>query len=242
MQIFIQNVLKNLKKSAENHDCSRKNRLIEGKMGPTDYIPTEDAALAQWLELFSSTCAARAAELGLTPEEVDEIAAISLEFRDSLAATTATYALYKGALARKNEDRQNATSLARKFARRFKSNDTIPESTLAEMEIVKSYRSGPVVPVTNLLVIPDGKSTIQLKWNRNQNAPTTTFLIEYRYDGSEDWRFAGSTTKTKFVHDNRVPGETLFYRVRATRAGQTSANCPAVCAYPTFSASSRAAA
>ena len=200
-------------------------------MSRTDYLPGEDAALKQWLENFAAVCDANNTTLGLTSAEVDAINGYSTNFSSSLNNVAQTKATYQGAVTGKDTQRRSITTAVRALAREFKANPVVPQELLRQLGVLNSSTSGPVRTVTGLTVVGCSNGVNQLKWNRNNNSPATTFIIENTLGMSTNWTFVGVTTRTTFEHEDQTPGEFLRYRIISARAGEVSAPTDPVAIY-----------
>lgn len=69
--------------------------------------------------------------------------------------------------------------------------------------------------VENLIATPNANDTVHLKWNRNGNAPLTSFVIETIGNDSTQWRYVTHTTKTKITLKYFPPGVFAAFRVIA---------------------------
>lgn len=201
-------------------------------MSASDYLPTSDYKLLTWFESFSTTCAQRATELKLTPEEIETITAAAASFTASMKAVEAAKAALAGVVAEKEEVKNSSTELARRYAKLFKAYPDVEVGTLKTLGVLTSSKNSPVVRVRSLTVVGQSTGINVLKWDRVTNSSNTIFLVEFSYDNAEDWQFAGALTKTTFEHLRQTPGRTVWYRVTATRSGKSSAPCPPVAVYP----------
>lgn len=200
-------------------------------MSQSGFIPAEDAAFEQWLENFAAVCDANNTTLGLSPTEVTTIEGYSTTFNGAMNNVAQTKASFQGAVSGKNANRRTITTAVRALAREFKANPAISAELLRQLGIVSDNSAGPVRTVTGLTATGCSNGVNELKWNRNGNSPVTSFVIEYALGLSNDWNFAGVTTKTTFDHENQTPGVFLRYRVISNRAGQTSAPSDPVSIY-----------
>lgn len=196
-----------------------------------DYLPDQEEALKSWALNFATRCAQYDAELNLTAEDILAINNVTNTFATDLTATQAAKDTYQGTVATKNKSKADLSSVVRAYAKQFKSIQGISPLILNQLGIVGSGSTGPVVQVTDLTVTGCDNGVNSLKWNRSTNADGTIFIVEYRAEGTSTWIFGAAVTKTAFAHTGQIPGEMVWYRVTATRAGINSAPCPAVAAY-----------
>ena len=85
--------------------------------------------------------------------------------------------------------------------------------------------------VTGLTVKGCDDGVNVLKWNRTGNAQGTQFIIEASPNGNTLWDLVDVVTRTDYKHNDQVPGEKQYYRIRSKRAGITSPPSPAVVVY-----------
>lgn len=201
-------------------------------MASQDFLPRTDAALNTWLANFAAKCNQYDSELGLTSTELLEISNFATDFAAVLKLIDEMKESLKGEVAGKNSLRSNATADVRAYAKRFKAIAGISPTILSSLGIVSNSSSGPVVTVNGLVVTGCSDGINFLKWNRNGNGPNTQFIIESSETGAGNWEFVSVTTKTSFNHEDQIPGEQQFYRIKSNRAGVTSNPCMPVVVYP----------
>ncbi len=209
--------------------CARAGaRLI---MSTNDYLPTKDTDLASWLMNYLKACTELQAELGLSDSRLQELQVEIDQYDIALKRYTAQLFIARGATAGKNLKRDQVIHRVRAYTREFKAKPGVNPGDLSKLGVVKVRESQPVRGVTGLTVAPSGDGTNLIKWNRNGNSPSTNFIIECSQEDQSDFRFVGSTTKTKFKHEDQIPGRTQWYRVFATRAGASSGRSQHVSVY-----------
>lgn len=182
-----------------------------------DYIPSRDTQLDVWLDNFVKQCETYESELGLDSGSFGTISTLTTAFQTSLGNVTTAKEELKGLVSTKDEDRGDIVALVRTYARQWKNDPSIPSSILNALGIVTSSTSGPVTMVTNLTASGCGDGDNKLTWNRNGNSANTIFVIESRLDGTANWAFAGTTTKSTFTHTGQAPGQPIWYRVISNR-------------------------
>lgn len=197
-----------------------------------DYVPNGEAQYDTWLARFVAYCVANEKELGLSPEVIAEITALRDSYSEAFKESYALKHALKGATKQKVTTRKNATNAVRSLANQFKANPAISQNSLGELGLLTSKESHPVRSVIKVDVVGFDNGTNQLKWNRNGNSSDTVFLVEYSLDLGTTWFLAGAVSRVKFIHENQIPGRTVYYRVFANRAGVTSAPTTPTVAYP----------
>lgn len=187
------------------------------------------AAMTTWIELSP--------EEQRTLKLETEIAALTAErdeLRESMQAETAARNALDAAENRTKQARANAISRMSSNDARIKPDKNIPQSLKSIAGItapdVVPTSSVPTVPL-DCAVQPNANGINLVKWNRNGNRQGTQFIVEFRVGETGAWQIAGIVTAAKFAHTGRTPGERVYYRVRAQRAGLSSANSNEAVAY-----------
>ena len=194
-----------------------------------DFIPSPDLDYKGWITRFAELCEINEKELGLTPEQILAIQEQSAKFKSLCDLTSEKKNQLKGIVAAKDKARRTSTETARAIAKQIKANPAVGPGILGILGIVQPRTSGPLVMVKKLVVTGTSNGVNSLTWNRNGNAQGTVFLIESKLEGDSDWNFVAAVTKTSFQDTDQIPGQTKYYRVKASRSGKTSSPCsPAV--------------
>lgn len=184
-----------------------------------------DSKLRGAMASFSEVCVDRAVELGLSPADLAEIDAAASGFSDDLLLLVAAKSALNSAIKRKDAQKESSQAVIAKWAKVFRANPEISNATLANLQLahhhVKGTRTSPTIP-TKLIANSDGQGNIGLKWDRGGNRNGTVFEIQSRTSVNGEWRFIASTTKVRFQLQAPV-GKRIEFRVRATRASQSSA-------------------
>jgi hypothetical protein len=200
-------------------------------MANGDYLPDGEAQFLIWFNNFIVQCEKYEAELGLDAPTLGELNTLNSTYNTKLTASATAKELLKSSTADKLVARKAAASKVRSYANQWKADPTLTPAILNALGIVATSTSGPVTMVTGLNVNGCGDGVNKLTWNRNGNAPGTSFIIESRVEGTATWAFTASTTKTSFNHTNQIPGLQIWYRIISTRAGVNAGPCPAVTVY-----------
>lgn len=200
-------------------------------MSTNDYLPTKDANLAVWLKNYLNACTELQEELGLSDARLQELQDEIDQYDIALKRYTEQIFIAQGATVGKNLKREQIIRRVRAYTREFKAKPDLSPVDLGLLGVVKTQPGHPLQMVTRLVIVPSADGTNLIKWDRNGNSQTTNFIIECSPVGQNDFRFVGSTTKTRFKHLNQIPGRALWYRVFASRAGKTSPSCPPVSVY-----------
>lgn len=202
-------------------------------MGTTpDFLPPQDRAFQSWLQNFASKCALYDSELGLDADDLLAIQSYATVYGSDLEQVNQAKETLKGLVAEKLNDRTNITADVRAFARQFKGIKGLSPGILNSLGIVASGSAGPVETISKLVVSGSSTGVNNLSWNRNGNGQGTQFVIETSPNGVTNWELVAVTTRTTFEHQNQVPGQQQYYRIKSTRGGSTSNACMPVVIYP----------
>lgn len=195
-------------------------------------VPNKDAQFANWAKKFADNAAVYAAELNLTPEQIEALTESVEQFREAYTESQAAKAKAAGKINAKDSLRRACEDLIRPTARVINANPNIENLVKAKLGInVVGHSAGPVQPPTDLVAKGFANGVNQISWSRNGNARNTTFLIEASYDRSGVWEFVGVTNKTKFTHTGQIPGRRVVYRVFAARDDVRSGSSNWGCIY-----------
>lgn len=178
-----------------------------------------DLALKSAFNTFSSVCAADAAELGLSPAEVAEIATAAAQYESDILEVIAAKAKLSSVVRNKDDQKAASRDLISRYAKRFRANPEISDVILTKLQLAPHETPGthtkPTTPLA-LNATSDGQGNIKLIWDRNGNRQTTVFQIEVRYSPSDPWQMLGVTTQAKY-RLRSTPGSFISFRVFAHR-------------------------
>jgi hypothetical protein len=202
-------------------------------MADADFLPGPDEAFDTWLANFAAKCEIYETELGLDTGSLTQITQAYTTFNNSLTTVAQLKETLKGEVGDKDDNRKASTATVRAFAKQFKAIPGISSNILGSLGITANNPATPVVPVTGLTVngCDDGVNT--LKWKRSTNSQGTMFIIESSLTGTGGWELVDVVTKTSYAHEDQIPGQRQFYRIKSKRANVTSAATPAVVVYAT---------
>jgi len=187
------------------------------------YLPTREAERVLWFGNFKDVCFANQAALDLSPAEFTEIETVINDYIAAFDAANDAKLAAIAATATKNEADALATSTISPFALEFKNNPSVSVALKALLGLNTSITpSGPVVAPTSVAAEGKSNGVITVTWNRNGNAPKTTFIIQSKPLVGGEWTNLGVATATKFVTSAFEPGTAVQFRVLAFRGGETS--------------------
>ena len=182
----------------------------------------KDGSLLTALENFRDVCTGHAAELGLSPAELLELADMVDGFRTDLEGWVEAAVAAKAALVAKDQRKADARAMVSELARRFRADLSVDDTLLTNLMLPRhktpATKTAPQTP-TDLVYDADIQGRVRLKWNRNGNIERTVFLVEAFRNG--DWAQVQATTRTKTVLPT-TPGEPVQFRVRAMRGDAVS--------------------
>lgn len=186
-----------------------------------------DAEFSVWLEHFEAVLAARKDELGVSDDQVAEMAAIKTSTQTALNEKQTAEDVRQAKTADYREKRAAAVKKVAYYSKIFKADEAISDALIEELGLDSSvehhYSTTPQMPL-NVVVEGFSNGINSLKWKANGNRPNTVYIIEARKETETNFAYAGTTTKTKFDHKNQKPGDRIFYRVRAMRNDEESPN------------------
>lgn len=190
---------------------------------PKINLPLQDSKFRTWSRTFAERAADYQDVLGLTDDQVQALTDVAAQFSSAYGEAEIYRNYARGKVAEKIIAREEAEALMRSIGKVILANDDIPIDVKSELGM-KATVTPPseVMPPSRLSASAIGTTTHLLKWDRNGNSVHTTFLIEMRLEQSAEWRFIGTTTKTKFTHSNQTPGVPVCYRVSSQRADKVS--------------------
>lgn len=195
-------------------------------------ISGRDAEANDQLQLFRAGFTANALGLGYDAGDIDVIIAATGGFNTALAASLAAKEAAKGAVVSKDNARADAETTVRKYVQQIKVNVAATPAILSSMGITPGETvSGPLVPPITLTAKPNSDGTCFLRWKRNGNSSTTVFVIESMIGTAGNWVWQANVQGLRYTDFGAIAGQHKSYRVRAQRAGETSAPCSSVTIY-----------
>ncbi len=211
---------------------------------PANFLPANDAKYAQWLSNFVQEATLNAATLGVSAQELVVFQSEADTLAETLLQAHAARAAAKAATAEKDAARQTSESHVRVLARRVQADDAISDDVRRFLGLpVHSKSTRRVLPNTPqaLVAKPFANGINTLKWRPNGNRRGVMYVVEASRDGMGAWKQVGVSTQMRFSHTGCVPGETLYYRVRAQRNAKLSAPSNEASVYESTPRLSRAA-
>lgn len=197
------------------------------------YYELSNAEFLPWLINLINIINEEKASLPITADKIAALEARRDSHETKLNAQTAADEAAKAATRDINDDRALSNSDVSFINAIFKADKNIPREVLIRMgfRVSEGKTSSPPNEPTNLIVMPNAAGYTDLKWEKNGNKRTTLYEIEAQYDGNPEWVHVETVPTLKYRHENQTVGKQVVYRVRAKRAGQTSAFGSAGVAY-----------
>lgn len=189
-----------------------------------EYYRLDDNALRTWMIQFRDTATSLASSLGLSASDITAIDQATGGFGSALDVQETARVNARAATASKNLVRDNSLKTIAKYANAFRANTAISDDSLILLGLPphEGYPQPPLAAPQNLKVSVSASGTNSLRWKRNGNDEATIFVVEARNSTSAPWETVGGGTRATFKHTDQTPGQTMYYRVLATRDGQTS--------------------
>lgn len=183
----------------------------------------KDAKFSGWLAAHVKSMEENAAELGVSPDEINELKSLRDEYHANLQERVRLRIASKAAT---EAFRQTKIKINRKIAARRKTyladseiSETLIKSLGFDIPKTRSERVALFTP-EELTVTGFSNGTNVLRWKRAGNHSKTMFIIEALIGDASDFVMVGATMKTKFVHEGQKPGVKIVYRVCAQRSGR----------------------
>ncbi len=186
-------------------------------------IPGSEQNLNATGQQFKTGFSTHASTLGYDAGDIAEVTAAVNTFQTKLTAANLAIDLAKAAVAEKNAAEAAVTTTLRKWSQTVKTNPLSTPEMFASMGIVPaSPPDNSLNTPTDLAARPDSDGTCRLSWNANGNILSTGYVVEASVNGGA-FAWLGNSSARSFVDMSATPGVHKTYRVRAFRAGETSA-------------------
>jgi hypothetical protein len=192
----------------------------------TDWLGGPDLLYAQKITTFKDVAQANASALGLGSADLSAISNAQSGFDAALANHLSLRQLALGATSAKTASRKTTAQVFRKYARIIQAKPGVSAQLKAELGLpLHDDQPTPVIPVppTDLSSVGFANGENRLRWSRNGNQYNTVFIIEARHNDTDEWTIVGTTTRSRFTHNDQIPGRRMYYRIRARRTTHTTA-------------------
>ena len=194
-------------------------------MPSKDYFPSKEGDIVPWIENFVQVATANAAALGLGTVDITALKTMNGDLAGKINAAIAKQSEAKAATEAKNIQMDKTVDTVRSMVRQVQAKPGVPDNLKAQLRItIPSPSPTPSVlyPPKDLSAEMTAGGLCLMKWNRNSNNYSTTFIIEAGNKTTEKWEMIGTTTKSQY--EAKLPntlGNNLF-RVKAQKGTNIS--------------------
>ena len=194
-------------------------------MGAKSYIPTKEGDIVPWTENYVAVANANFAALGLKETDIAALKANNTLYAEKLSIAIAKQAESKSATEEKNIQKELVTDQIRSLTRQIQAHPGVSDGLKAQLGInVPSPTPAPTAPnpPKDLSAEMTAGGLCLMKWNRNSNSYSTTFIIEAGNKTTDKWEIIGTSTKSQY--EAKLPntlGNNLF-RVKAQKGTNIS--------------------
>ncbi len=212
-------------------------------MNASNYLPTDDDTLSQWLQNFLAVARERRADLRLTVAELNALQTGTGVFDSKTRAAYDAHVAALAATVARAQARKAVVAQARALVKRLQTTPGMDDVLRVQLKIAVTQKRRGVIPVFTPAVLsaavrPD--MSIGLKWERGGNTYGTGYVVERESGDGGAWTMLRQVTATRFVDETLPPGVNATYRVLATRGKQTSMPSNEARVYPQSAAMSAA--
>ena len=190
-----------------------------------DYFPKKEGEVVPWIENFVQVATANAAALGLGTVDITALKTMNGDLAGKINAAIAKQSEAKAATEAKNIQMDKTVDTVRSMVRQVQAKPGVPDNLKAQLRItIPSPSPTPSVlyPPKDLSAEMTAGGLCLMKWNRNSNNYSTTFIIEASNKTTEKWEMIGTSTKSQY--EAKLPntlGNNLF-RVKAQKGTNIS--------------------
>ena len=194
-------------------------------MASRDYIPKKEGEVVPWIENFVQVATANAAALGLGTVDITALKTMNGDLAGKINAAIAKQSEAKAATEAKNIQMDKTVDTVRSMVRQVQAKPGVPDNLKAQLRItIPSPSPTPSVlyPPKDLSAEMTAGGLCLMKWNRNSNNYSTTFIIEAGNKTTDKWEIIGTSTKSQY--EAKLPntlGNNLF-RVKAQKGTNIS--------------------
>ena len=199
-----------------------------------DIFDSTDSQLVGAGATFVSVATANMAALGLVLGDITTLTTLNTGYANGYNAMITARDAAKAATQTKMNTRKALLADIRVLAKKIYANPSVPSNLIAQLGLpVHSTVKTPVIPVSpaDLVAVGFANGENKLKWKRNGNAKSVIFWIEQSTD-AVTWTLTATCTKTNFTQQDQTPGQTKYYRIRATAKELVSAPSNEAVVYP----------
>ena len=190
-----------------------------------DYFPKKEGEVVPWIENFVQVATANAAAIGLGTVDITALKTMNGDLAGKINAAIAKQSEAKAATEAKNIQMDKTVDTVRSMVRQVQAKPGVPDNLKAQLRItIPSPSPTPSVlyPPKDLSAEMTAGGLCLMKWNRNSNNYSTTFIIEAGNKTTDKWEIIGTSTKSQY--EAKLPntlGNNLF-RVKAQKGTNIS--------------------
>ena len=190
-----------------------------------DYFHKKEGEVVPWIENFVQVATANAAALGLGTVDITALKTMNGDLAGKINAAIAKQSEAKAATEAKNIQMDKTVDTVRSMVRQVQAKPGVPDNLKAQLRItIPSPSPTPSVlyPPKDLSAEMTAGGLCLMKWNRNSNNYSTTFIIEAGNKTTDKWEIIGTSTKSQY--EAKLPntlGNNLF-RVKAQKGTNIS--------------------
>ena len=190
-----------------------------------DYFPKKEGEVVPWIENFVQVATANAAALGLGTVDITALKTMNGDLAGKINTAIAKQSEAKAATEAKNIQMDKTVDTVRSMVRQVQAKPGVPDNLKAQLRItIPSPSPTPSVlyPPKDLSAEMTAGGLCLMKWNRNSNNDSTTFIIEAGNKTTDKWEIIGTSTKSQY--EAKLPntlGNNLF-RVKAQKGTNIS--------------------
>ena len=220
-------------------------------MSTADFLPKNPEKLAAWLQNYLTNATANQLQLGLTDADLLADTNHLGNVMQSIKTAKSAAAAAKAATKAQKTNRTIAAAAIRAQNKRIQLQAGVPDNLLLELGLPvhqKPGTPGTVVPVrpATISAKPHVSGTNMVKWAASGNKPNTIYVVQAMTPApgvklpfangvpqvaDAAWNYVTSVSATRFAHNDCAPGQTMYYRVIATRGTKQSSPSEAVVVY-----------
>jgi hypothetical protein len=199
-------------------------------------LPNAELELKQWLINFAQQCDNFQTALGLTPDQVIAISSAQGAFIDALTSVEGAKSTYKAAVADKDAAETSAIQTVQPFIARFQANPNLTPGLLATLGVVprnpgRTHREVSL-PTQLQASVNAVAGQVTLSWDPNGNPSYTQYRIEAAPSPAGPWSVVYVTERKRVTLTGYEAGNSVSFRVYASRAGKTNGPTNIITIYP----------
>jgi len=194
-------------------------------MSANDFSKLDNSALLTKVTVANDTITASAGAYGTSAGQDAALAAAEAALSAGITAAENARTASKAATQQQDAGRTAALEALASVGGTIYYNPDVTDQMLADAGYAihddVPTKLAPTQPL-DLTTTPDAYGTVAFNFHNNGNPYPTTYVIEGRPNENTDWTTVITTTRTRMKVEGFAAGVTYWFRVRASRLGQTS--------------------